>query len=205
MKNLEKIVSRIESELDEKDEVREVALKSSRAVIRISGGMLRGLHRKEDVSHQFKDLKDEVSRLSGLLADHPDITAAGYIESAYQEYAEVGIMISILESGDVPSPEELGIGGVPYLLGLADTVGELRRFCLDELKSGKVEKANSFLEKMEDIFSELMRFDYPDAILPIRRKQDIVRSLLEKTRGEVAVAASTRNLHEKLEEILKKE
>jgi len=205
LKNLEKIVSRIESELDEKDEVREVALKSSRAVIRISGGMLRGLHRKEDVSHQFKDLKDEVSRLSGLLADHPDITAAGYIESAYQEYAEVGIMISILESGDVPSPEELGIGGVPYLLGLADTVGELRRFCLDELKSGKVEKANSFLEKMEDIFSELMRFDYPDAILPIRRKQDIVRSLLEKTRGEVAVAASTRNLHEKLEEILKKE
>ena len=205
MKNLEKIVSRIESELDEKDEVREVALKSSRAVIRISGGMLRGLHRKEDVSHQFKDLKDEVSRLSGLLADHPDITAAGYIESAYQEYAEVGIMISILESGDVPSPEELGIGGVPYLLGLADTVGELRRFCLDELKSGKVEKANSFLEKMEDIFSELMRFDYPDAILPIRRKQDIVRSLLEKTRGEVAVAASTRNLHAKLEEILKKE
>jgi len=205
LKNLEKIVSRIESELDEKDEVREVALKSSRAVIRISGGMLRGLHRKEDVSHQFKDLKDEVSRLSGLLADHPDITAAGYIESAYQEYAEVGIMISILESGDVPSPEELGIGGVPYLLGLADTVGELRRFCLDELKSGKVEKANSFLEKMEDIFSELMRFDYPDAILPIRRKQDIVRSLLEKTRGEVAVAASTRNLHAKLEEILKKE
>lgn len=113
-------------------------------------------------------------------------------------------MISILESDDVPSPEELGIESVPYLLGLADAVGELRRFCLDELKTGKVERANHFLEKMEDIFAELMRFDYPDAILPIRRKQDIVRSLLEKTRGEVAVAASTRSLHAKLEEVLKK-
>jgi len=204
MKNLEKIVSKIEAELDEKDEVREVALKSSRAVIRISGSILRGLHRKEDVSEQFKELKDEVSRLSGLLTDHPDIAAAGYVETAYQEFAEVGIMISLLEKNDVPSPEELGIKNVPYLLGLADAVGELRRACLDELKSGDVGRANDLLERMEDIFGELMRFDYPEAILPIKRKQDVVRSLLEKTRGEVAVAASTRNLHARLEEILKK-
>jgi len=204
MKNLEKIVSKIEAELDEKDEVREVALKSSRAVIRISGSILRGLHRKEDVSEQFKDLKDEVSRLSGLLTDHPDIAAAGYVETAYQEFAEVGIMISLLDKNDVPSPEELGIENVPYLLGLADAVGELRRACLDELKSGDVGRANDLLERMEDIFGELMRFDYPEAILPIKRKQDVVRSLLEKTRGEVAVTASTRNLHAKLEEVLKK-
>ena len=203
MKNLEKVVSRIETELDEKDEVREVALKSSRAVIRLSGSILRGLHRKEMVSGQFETLRDEVSRLSGLLADHPDIAVAGYVESAFQEYAEAGIMISLLEKEDVPSPEDLGIGSVPYLLGLADSVGELRRFCLDELKSGKVEKANRYLEKMEDIFTELMRFDYPEAILPLKRKQDIVRSLLEKTRGEVAVAASTRKLHERLDEVLK--
>lgn len=204
MKNLERIVARIEAELDEKDEVREVALKSSRAVIRISGGILRGLHRKEDVSKQFKDLRDEISRLSGLLADHQDIATAGYVESAYQEYAEAAIMISLLDQGDVPAPEELVIGNIPYLLGLADSVGELRRSCLDELKSGKVERANALLEKMEDIFSELMRFDYPEAILPIKRKQDVVRSLLEKTRGEVAVAASTRNLHAKLDEVLKR-
>lgn len=204
MKNLEKIVSKIETELDEKDEVREVALKSSRAVIRISGSILRGLHRKEDVSEQFKELRDEVSRLSGLLTDHPDIAAAGYVETAYQEFAEVGIMISLLEQNDVPSPEELGIENVPYLLGLADAVGELRRACLDELKSGDVGRANDLLERMEDIFGELMRFDYPEAILPIKRKQDVVRSLLEKTRGEVAVAASTRNLHARLEEVLKK-
>ena len=58
---------------------------------------------------------------------------------------------------------------------------------------------------MEDIFTALMRFDYPDAILPIRRKQDIVRSLLEKTRGEVAVATSARKLHAKIEEAMKKQ
>lgn len=197
-------MTKIETELDEKDAIREVALKSSRAVVRLSGSMIRGLHRKEKVDDQLKELKDEVSRLSGLLADHPDIAVAGYVESAYQEYAEVATIMAILEKDDVPSPDELGIGNVPYLLGLADVVGELRRFALDELKEGKMENADNYLDKMEDIFSALMRFDYPDAILPIRRKQDVVRSLLEKTRGEVAVATSTRRLHVKLEEAIRK-
>ena len=156
------------------------------------------------MSGQFQELKDEVSRLSGLLVEHQDIAFAGYVESAFQEYAEAAILISILEKNDVPSPEDLGIGGVPYLLGLADSVGELRRFALDELKGGNVKKADSYLDQMEDIFTALMRFDYPDAILPIRRKQDIVRSLLEKTRGEVAVATSTQSLHVKLEEAMRK-
>jgi len=204
LKNLEKVISKIESELDEKDQVREVALKSARAVARMAGGILRGLHRSQDGKAELVELKDEVMRLSSLLADHPELERAGYVESALQEYAEVGIVMALLERDDVPSPEELGIGSVPYLLGLGDTVGELRRFCLDELKIGRVSKANHYLEEMEDILTAIMRFDYPEAIVPLRHKQDVARSLLEKTRGEVAVAASARNLHEKIEEVLKK-
>jgi len=49
-----------------------------------------------------------------------------------------------------------------------------------------------------------MRFDYPDAIVAVRRKQDVARSLLEKTRGEVAVSASAMNLQRKLEEVYRK-
>jgi translin len=54
------------------------------------------------------------------------------------------------------------------------------------------------LEMMEEMFLILMKFDYPDAIVSIRRKQDIARSILEKTRGEVAVAVSMRRLEIKL-------
>lgn len=204
MMNLEKVVSRIEEELDEKDQIREVALKSSRAVVRLSGTVLKGLHRDEEVGESLEDLKDEASRLSSLLADRPDLASAGYVESAFQEFAEVCIMLSILERDDVPSPEDIDVGSVPYLLALGDTVGELRRFSLDELKRGKVIRANYFLDRMEDIYTALMRFDYPDAIVAVRRKQDVARSLLEKTRGEVAVAASARNLQDKLDELLKK-
>ncbi len=205
MKNLEKVVTRIEADLDEKDRVREIALKASRVMVRSAGSILRGLHKGIDGKAEYSDLRKQAVELSGLLVEHPELAKAGYVESAFQEYAEAGIVQSLLEDGDVPSPEDLGVGYVPYMLGLGDSVGELRRFCLNELKSGKVARANHFLEMMEDIFSALMRFDYPDAIAPLRHKQDVARSLLEKTRGEVAVAASARNLHEKLEEVLKKD
>jgi translin len=204
LKELEKVISKIEAELDEKDQVREVALKSSRAVARMAGSILRGFHRGKDGKAEVSELKDEVLRLLSLLGDHPELEHAGYVENALQEYAEVGIIMSIIEKDDVPSPEELGIGNEPYLLGLGDSVGELRRFCLEELKTGKVARANHFLDRMEDIFTAIMRFDYPEAIVPLRHKQDVARSLLEKTRGEVAVAASAKNLHEKIEEILRK-
>ncbi len=204
MKNLEEVVLRIEAELDEKDQVREIALKSSRAVVRLSGAILRGLHRSEPAGEQLNVLKDEATRLRSLLADHPELEHAGYVSSAFQEYAEVGQIMSLLEKGDVPSPEELGVGSAPYLMGLGDSIGELRRFCLEELKSGRVGRANEILDLMEDLLTALMRFDYPDAIVPLRHKQDVARSLLEKTRGEVAVATSAYALHGKIEEVLRK-
>jgi translin len=204
VKNLERVISKIEADLDEKDQVREVALKSARAIARMAGNMLRGIHRGMDGKAEMNVLRDEVMRLKSLLADHPELESAGYVESALQEYAEVGIIMSMLEVDEVPSPEDLGIGNVPYLLGLGDSIGELRRFCLDELKTGKMARANYYLERMEDIFTAIMRFDYPDAIVPLRHKQDVARSLLEKTRGEVAVAASAKSLHEKIEEVLKR-
>lgn len=202
--NLERVVTRIEEELDEKDEVREVALKSSRAIVRLSGQVLKGLHREEDIREGLNELRDEVSRLSSLIADHPEMSTAGFVEDAFQEFCEVLIIMTILEKDDVPLPEDMNLPSVPYLLGLADSVGELRRFCLDELKRANVVRANYFLDRMEDIFTALMRFDYPDAIAPVRRKQDVARSLLEKTRGEVAVAASTRALEKKLDEMMRR-
>jgi translin len=204
MMNLEKVVSKIEEELDEKDQIREVALKSSRAIVRLSGSIMKSIHRDEDTKEPLEELRDEVSRLNSLLVDHPDLASAGFVDDSLQEYAEVVIVLSILEKDDVPTPEEIDVGSVSYLMGLGDVVGELRRFCLEELKRGNVVRANYFLDRMEDIYTALMRFDYPEAIAAVRRKQDIARSLLEKTRGEVAVAASAMSLQGKLEEAMKR-
>ena len=204
MKNLDAAIEEIEAELDEKDHVREIALKSSRAVVRLSGSALKDLHRGEKVDEKLSELKDEVSRLSSLLGEHPDLVRAGYVESAFQEYAEVGMVLSLIQDDDVPLPEDLGVGSVPYLLALGDTVGELRRFALEELRKGNTDRANHFLDVMEDIYHALVRFDYPDAIAAVKHKQDVARSLLEKTRGDVAVATNARRLHDRLDGLMKK-
>ncbi|UCE81447.1 MAG: translin family protein [Methanobacteriota archaeon] len=204
MKNLDAAIVKIEAELDEKDHVREIALKSSRAVVRLSGSALKDLHRGEKIDEKLSELKDEVSRLSSLLGDHPDLVRTGYVENAFQEYAEVGIVLSLLEEDDVPLPEDLGIGSVPYLLALGDTVGELRRFALEDLRRGNTDQANRFLDRMEEIYHALVRFDYPDAIAAVKHKQDVARSLLEKTRGDVAVATNARRLHDRLDDLMKK-
>jgi translin len=48
---------------------------------------------------------------------------------------------------------------------------------------------------MENIHAILMDFDYPDAITKgLRRKTDVSRALIEKTRGDVVNAISQKKL-----------
>jgi translin len=87
---------------------------------------------------------------------------------------------------------------------MADVIGELRRFALERLREGDIDRATEFLNMMEEMFLVIMRFDFPDALVPIRRKQDVARSLLEKTRGEVAVAVNSARLQRRMDELSRK-
>ena len=73
---------------------------------------------------------------------------------------------------------------------------------LDELTEGDVEKARELHEKMEDIKDMIMDFDYPKAIVPIRNKQDTARTLVEKTRGDIASSVRNEKLTEKMDELM---
>ncbi len=204
MKNLDEIASHIESRLDEKDAVREVAIKSSRAINRLSGSAVHAIHKGGDADPLLREAFDETNRLKSLLEDYPDIWSSGLVEDALQELAEGAILRAMVNDEEFPDPDALGVPYASYLLGLADAIGELRRFSLERLREGNVEEATRYLEMMEEMFLVIMRFDYPDALVAIRRKQDIARSLLEKTRGDVAVAVGSRRLQEKIDNLSKK-
>jgi len=204
MKNLDEIANRMQTRLDEKDTVREIAIKSSRAVIRLSSGIVHAIHRREEVGDLYSEALDEVHRLRSLLDDYPDIWSSGLVGDALAEMAEASILMSVADGRDLPDPDELNIPMGAYLMGFADSIGELRRFSLEALRSGDIDAATEYLEMMEDMFMVLMRFDYPDALVAIRRKQDIARSVLEKTRGEVAVAVNSKQLQDKIVELFRK-
>ncbi|AGF96809.1 translin family protein [Methanosarcina mazei Tuc01] len=74
-------------------------------------------------------------------------------------------------------------------------MGELRRHILDLIRAEAFEKAEVFLGIMENIHATLMEFDYPDAITGgLRRKTDVSRSLIEKTRGDVVNSIQQKKL-----------
>src|SRR5207302_8902669 len=98
----------------------------------------------------------------------------------------------------------VGVTGPAYLLGVGDVGGVLRRFSLEHLRRGDIKLPSAYLEKMERILDALMRFDYRTALVALKRKQDVARSLIEKTRGEVAVASRSQELADKLDAVREK-
>ncbi len=200
LENLDRIAEDIEREMDEKDTLREIALKSCRAIIRLSGAAIRSMHKKEDPTALLGEARDEASKLKGLLSDHPDLYHSGFVNDSLQELAEAFLLQSIMDEKPLPTPKSIDVPSGPYLLGLGDVIGELRRSALDALREGDVDTAEKRLNQMEEIYDVLLMFDYPSALLSIRRKQDVARALIEKTRGEVSVAQRTLSLEKKLDE-----
>ncbi len=198
-RELESILTGMEQDLEEKDAVRELALKASRAVARLSVSAVGSLHRGKKVAPLLNEAQEEASRLGSLLKEHPDLYFSGFVENAHQDMTEAAVTYSLLRDIPLPRPDELGVTSRAYVLGLGDVVGEIRRHALDRLGKGDVEAARESLEAMEILYEGLMRFDFPRAVAAVKRKQDIARSLVEKTRGEVAVAVRTRALERKLD------
>ncbi|HOW15773.1 haloacid dehalogenase [Methanosarcina sp.] len=198
---LEDISSRIRDNLEVKDRIREEGLKISREIVRECRTASFALHGKdfEKASNSIEAAGKALKKLETRFEGHADIYHAGFVEHAQQEYSEVAVLYSLLKDEgkikDLPSPDDLGVEYAAYLNGLGDVVGELRRHILDLIREESFEKAEEFLGIMENIHATLMDFDYPDAITGgLRRKTDVSRSVIEKTRGDVVNAIQQKKL-----------
>ncbi len=196
------------SGFDAKDRAREESLKLTREAIRFCSSAIRSIHRGE--LKEALRLMDEagvaLEKVQDLLKDHQDIRYAGFVDGAEQEYAEARIVYSITTDQRIPTPESIGVQSINYLGGLGDTTGELRRHILDLIREGRPKEGEVFLEIMEEIYHLLMLFDYPDALIHgLRRKSDLARSMLERTRGDLTnaiemekVETTLRHINERL-------
>jgi len=201
--NLDETSDRIRGRFDARMQARERALPASRAAIRSCANAIRAIHRGElDRAHELMDAaRASLDEGAAAVAEHPEIGYAGYLQDAQKEYAEARLTEAVVTGADaLPGPEELGVEDAPYLNGMAEAVGEARRHAIDLLREGRVGDAESTLDAMEDLYAVLVTMDYPDAITGnLRRTTDIARSLIEKTRGDLAVARVSQDLHDALE------
>ena len=187
-------VASIVNDLDVKNQARDRALVESRQIVRHAATGIRALHRGEH-ERALETLaagKNMVQATRRDLKEHPDLYWTGYVQDAQKEIAEAFIVAAILQHRELPKPEELEVEPAPYLNGMAEAASEMRRYVLDIIRRGgeaEMQEAERVLEVMDDIYTNLITVDFPDAITGgLRRTTDSLRAVLERTRGDLTIS-----------------
>ncbi len=191
MDNLDVIAGRIRESLEAKNAARDEALRRSRQLIRYCANTIRATHRGEfeEANQLLATAQQAASELVECVSNYPDLYYAGYTQDALKELAEASITYALITDGPLPDPDDLGVEYPAYLNGLGEAVGELRRYVLDIIRRGQIERGEEILLVMEDVYAVLVTMDFPDAITGgLRRTTDMVRGVLERTRGDLTMA-----------------
>ena len=201
MQKLESIAEQIRHTFDAQTATRDKALGQARELTRACALSIRAVHRDE--TEVMQSQLDEAAKLAESLrrdlADYPAFFFAGYTQDALKEFAEASITCALIRHQPLPTPEELDLQPNTYLNGLAESVGEMRRRCLDMLRQDNSAEAERLLAHMDDIYSILVTMDYPDAITNgLRRQTDIIRAIIERTRGDVTFSLRGEKLERSL-------
>ncbi|MFI5272084.1 MAG: haloacid dehalogenase [Ktedonobacterales bacterium] len=202
MADLQSIGRAAQEHLAAKHAARERALPKSRSAIRLCANAIRAAHRDElDSSTQLLDQAGRLLReMATDLSAHLDIFHAGFVSDAQKEYSEAALTSALIKREPLPTPDALGVEWAPYLNGLGEAIGELRRYILDRMRVGKLDACEALLADMDEIFSILITLDYPDAITGnLRRTTDSARGILEKTRGDFTLGVTQARLVHGLE------
>jgi translin len=191
VQELQTIIDTINQAFEAKSAVRDLTLKRSRELIRYCANSIRATHRGDD--EQAQELLDTARKAAAEMLDeaqqYPDVYWAGYTQDSLKELAEAYLTRAIILEKPLPSPESISVENAAYLNGLAEAGGELRRFALDALRRGDVPQAEKILGHMDDLYSMLVTVDFPNAITGnLKRSTDMVRGVLERTRGDVTTA-----------------
>src|SRR5436190_8126774 len=133
---------------------REKALPAARRSIRASANAIRAIHRREaDRARELmQQSADAIREGMDAVRDEPDVANAGFLQDAQKEYAEARITAAIVDGEGIPGPGDVGVQLAPYLNGMAEAIGEARRHILDLLRAGDVERSESILHTMEDLY-----------------------------------------------------
>ena len=201
MEKLEEIADQIRQTFDTQTTARDQALTRARALTRACALSIRAVHRDESdvMQARLDEARQLAETLQTDLSEHPGLYHTGYTQDALKEFAEARITCALIRHEALPTPEELGLLPSTYLNGLAESVGEMRRRCLDMLRQDNFSEAERLLAHMDDIYSVLVTMDYPDAITNgLRRQTDVIRAIIERTRGDVTFSLRGERLEQSI-------
>jgi translin len=203
MNKIEELAEKTHRDFETRHQIRESALKLTRQLTSNAAHAIRAIHRGEtDVAEEnMAEAREIVVELKKSVEPDPEIYYSGYTQDALKEYVEARLTINMILNQPLLLPEDLGIEYATYLRGLAETIGELRRRCLDILRHGYSDEVERLLDLMDEIYALLVTVDYPDAITHgLRRQTDLVRGIIERTRADLTTSLGEQRLQQSLKE-----
>lgn len=166
-----------------------------RRAIRASSLAIRSVHRRQPdvVAAQTAAAEAELRAAQEVLAPFPAVANGGFLHDAEKEYVEAVLTAALVSGEPLADHAALGVSVPAWLNGLAEAASELRRHALDRLRDDDVATAERLLQAMDDVYDALVGVDQPDALTGgLRRTTDALRAVLERTRGDVTLAAIQR-------------
>ena len=198
---LVRLTERALQELGSKHAARELGLQISREAIRLSANSIRATHRGDfdKAEGLLKQAEVRLKDASEGLENWPEIYYSGFLSDARKEYSEARVTLALIQETPIPLPWDIGVEVAPYLNGLGEAIGELRRFILDTLRKNDPRRCEAFMVAMEDIFTVLVAVDFPEGVTGgLRRTTDAMRAILERTRGDLTMALRQHDLEQRL-------
>jgi translin len=193
MASVEELRQSITRFLDEEENVREISYSLTREIIRkcrrsISDLVQGDVPDDSDILPSVQNLKEILSSAGG--------SRFPFVEDAYVEVAEEVILKTILLEDRLPSIDEAGVTERAYVLGACDSVGEIRRVILNKMLKGDIESGIHLFKRMNDLSRLVEGLAYPSGMIQLKKKQDVVRALMDRTAGELAIALNSKRMED---------
>ena len=204
MQNLDKTADSIRQQMEQMNSARDQAYQQSRQLISICARSIRAVHREEweTAESLITDARNAAKTMIEGVSAFPSLYWAGYTQDALKEYVEANLTYALIRNEPLPTPDVLNAENSTWLNGLAEAATELRRRILDIIRHGYSDEAERLLDVMDQIYSTLVTIDFSDGITyGLRRRTDTVRSVLERTRGDVTTSMRRAELEKALKSL----
>ena len=175
-------------------ESREIGLKTSREIIGISSRSIRAAHRGEYKESQ-KLIDEGIKKLKSVkpkIIKHSSDMNSTFLLDGEKELCEAIFFISFTSNKIIPLKYIDSFSPSSLLKGMAEAASELRRSALDKIRENNVLESEKYLEIMNEVLESV---DYPEGVTTgLRRTTDQLRSVVERTRGDITIALERKEL-----------
>jgi translin len=199
---IEKASEKLKQQEESLDEImpkaRQIRVLSKQAIMNLQSGAVKESEVKlQKASNLLNEVMEVVKRFE-------DVVTLNGVKAAEEEFAEASIFYTLIKKKKFPEPEEIDVSLNTYILGLGDVPGELRRLVLNSLKKGDLDRAEELMGLMENIYEQLISIEEMPFLKGLRRKVDVIRGVVERTRSDITIETGRNRLNSSLDKLMKK-